>query len=160
MDYEKAIDFTGNVKKALEVARNVFIQHSFEIVDSSDSAIELTATGIAWTKWQIPLVGISKVRIYGTTRNVSIEAEFGGIRKTTRFTILLILGLAVFFLVTFGILFIAIQGQPADKIILISLAPFVPWPVIIPIMARFMKYRTSQALDALLHNMSVVGKQA
>lgn len=122
--------------------------------------MELIATGMPWSKSQVPLFGVSKVRILGTTGNLSIDAEFGGIRKTIKFVIFLILGLAVFFLVTFGILFTIIQGQPAGKIILISVAPFIPWPVIIPIMAKFMRWRTSRALDALLHNMIVLGKEA
>lgn len=160
MGYEKTIPFSGNLEKSLEVARNVFIQHSFEIVNSSNSTLELTGTFTLWTKGMDPLNGISKVSIRGTGSELSVEAEFGGIRKTVKYIAIFILGLAVFFLVTFGILFCVIQGQPANKIILICLAPFIPWPVIIPLMARFMKYRISRALDALLHNMSVVGKEA
>ena len=59
MDYEKTISFTGNLEKALETARNVFIRHSFQIVNNSSSAVELIGTGTIWIKGQDPLVGIS-----------------------------------------------------------------------------------------------------
>lgn len=158
MDYEKTIHFTGNMEKALEVARNVFIQHSFQIVNNTSLSLELIGTGTLWTKGQDPLVGVSKANIRGTGSNLSIEAEFGEIKKTMKYMVLFILGMAVFFLVVFGIVF-SMQGQPANKIILIALAPFAPWPIIIPLMGRWMKSRTSRALDVLLNNMVTLGKE-
>ena len=160
MDYEKTVPFSGNPEKALEVARNVFIQHSFEIVTNSNSAVELRGTRTLWVKGQDPLIGISKVNIRGSSDSLSIEADFGVVRKSVKYLALFIVGMAVFFLVTFGILFTIIQCEPASKTILLSLAPFVPWPILIPLIAKFMKFRTSRALDALLHNMAVVGKEA
>ncbi len=157
MDYEKAEPFSGNMEKALETAKNVFIQHNFQIVRDSDSEVELTGPGMLSSR-QNPLVGISRVCIRGTSGNISIEAEFGGIRKLTKYLVLFIVGMAIFFLVFFGII-LPKQGQPADKIILISLAPFIPWPVIIPLMYKWMKYRTSKVLDTLLTNMVTLGRE-
>ncbi len=157
MDYEKTMPFSGNMEKALEVAKNVFIQHNFQIVRDSDSEVELTGPGMLSSR-QNPLVGISRVCIRGTSGNISIEAEFGGIRKLTKYLVLFIVGMAIFFLVFFGII-LPKQGQPADKIILISLAPFIPWPVIIPLMAMWMKSRTAKSLDILTNNMIALGRE-
>ncbi len=157
MDYEKTMPFSGNMEKALEVAKNVFIQHNFQIVRDSDTEVELTGPGMLSSR-QNPLVGISRVCIRGTSGNLSIEAEFGGIRKLTKYLVLFIVGMAIFFLVFFGII-LPKQGQPADKIILISLAPFIPWPVIIPLMAMWMKSRTAKSLDILTNNMIALGRE-
>ncbi|MHC4394390.1 MAG: hypothetical protein ACYS1A_01925 [Planctomycetota bacterium] len=158
MDYEKTISFNGNLEKALETARNVFIQHSFQIVNDSSSAIELTGTGTMWLKGQDPLVGISRISIRGTGSEISVEAKFGGITKNIKYLIIFLLGMAVFFLVVFGVM-LHLQQQDVRMVLLIALGPLVPWPIVIPLMAKFMKRRTSRALDALLHNMTVLGKK-
>ena len=157
MDYEKTEPFSGNVGKVLEVAKNVFIQHNFQIVRDSDTEVEFTGPGMLSSR-QNPIVGISRICIRGTSGNLSIEAEFEGIRKLTKYLVFFIVGMAIFFVVFFGIIFPK-QGQPADKIILISLAPFTPWPVIIPLMYKWMKSRTSKALDRLLTNMVALGRR-
>lgn len=158
MDYEKTIPFSGDIKSVLEVVRNVFIQHSFQIVHTSESTLEMAGSGTMWTRGQAPLVGISKVSIRGAGSNLSIEAEFGGIRKAVVCMSLFILGLAVFFLIVFGIVF-SLQGLPFSRIIMIALVPLAPWPVLIPIIAKWLKSRNSRALDVLLNNMAYLGRQ-
>lgn len=158
MDYERTIPFSGDIKSVLEVARNAFIQHNFQIVHTSDSTLEMVGFGTIWARGQAPLVGISKVSIRGAAGNLSIEAEFGGIRKVVAYMALFILGLAVFFLIVFGIVF-SLQGMPLSKIIVIALAPLAPWPVLIPIIAKWLKSRTSRALDVLINNMAYLGRQ-
>jgi hypothetical protein len=156
MDYEKTEPLSGNMEKAFEVAKNVFIQHNFQIVRDSDTEVEFTGPGML-SSMQNPLVGISRVCIRGTSGNISIEAEFGGIRRLTKYLVFFIVGMAIFFLVFFGIMF-SKQGQPLNKIILLALAPFIPWPLIIPIMAIWMKSRTSKALNTLVKNMVALGR--
>jgi hypothetical protein len=157
MDYEKAEPFSGNMEKVLEVAKNVFIQHNFQIIRDSDTEVEFTGPGMLSSR-QNPIVGISRICIRGASGNISIEAEFGGIRKLTKYLVVFIAGMAVFFVVLFGILH-SKQGQPLNKTILISLSPFVPWPVLIPLIHIWMKSRTSKALDRLLTNMVVLGRE-
>ncbi len=157
MDYEKTEPFSGNMEKAFEVAKNVFIQHNFQIVRDSDSEVEFTGPGMLSSR-QNPLVGISRVCIRGTSGNISIEAEFGGIRRLTKYLVFFIVGMAIFFLVLFGIL-LSKQDQPLYKTILITLAPFIPWPILIPLIHIWMKSRTSKALDRLLTNMIILGRE-
>ncbi len=157
MDYEKTEPFSGNMEKAFEVAKNVLIQHNFQIVRDSDSEVEFTGPGMLSSR-QNPLVGISRVCIRGTSGNISIEAEFGGIRRLTKYLVFFIVGMAIFFLVLFGIL-LSKQDQPLYKTILITLAPFIPWPILIPLIHIWMKSRTSKALDRLLTNMIILGRE-
>lgn len=157
MDYEKTEPFSGNMEKVLEVAKNVFIQHNFQIVHHSDTEVEFTGPGMLSSR-QNPIVGISRICIRGASGNISIEAEFGGIRNLTKYLAFFITGMAIFFLVLFGIL-LPKQGQPLNKTILISLAPFIPWPVLIPLIHIWMKSRISKALDRLLTNMVTLGRE-
>ena len=156
MDYEKTEPFSGNMEKVLEVARNVFIQHNFQIVRNSDTEVEFTGPGMLSSR-QNPIVGISRICIRGASGNISIEAEFEGIRKLTKYLALFIVAMAIFFVVLFGILF-SKQGQPLNKTIVKSLAPFAPWPILIPLIHIWMKSRTSKALDRLLINMVALGR--
>jgi len=156
MSYEKTIHFDGNIGKALEVAINVFLPHGFTITKKTDEFIELTGPGTLWTQGQDSLIGISKVSVSGTNNELSIKAEFGGIWKTIKYLVIFIIGMSIFFLVFFGIMFNK-QGVSTHKFLL-SLAPFIPWPVVIPLMAIWMKSRTSHSLDALLNNMATLGK--
>ena len=68
MDYEKTEPFSGNVEKVLEVAKNVFIQHNFQIVRDSDTEVEFTGPGMLSSR-QNPIVGISRICIRGTSGN-------------------------------------------------------------------------------------------
>ena len=158
MDYNKTVSLSGSEEKALEVARNVFIQHGFEIVENSNSKLELRGTYQIWLKGQNPLVGVSRVRVQVAGSNLSVEADFGVIRKTTWCLIFFIVGLAAFMLIVFATVF-SLQGQPVRKILLLSLVPFAFWPVVIPLMAKFMKFRTTRALDVLVTNMATVARQ-
>lgn len=156
MDYQKTVPF-ANTEKAIRAVTGVFVQHGFQIVERSETAVELTGPGMISSR-QNPLVGISRIRICRTSGALSIEAEFGSIRRLLKYIGLFILGMGVFFLILFGILFTK-QGQPLSKIALIALAPFIPWPVIIPLMAVWLKSRTSRALDVLLSNVDYLWRQ-
>jgi len=157
MGYEKTIHFNGNTEKALEVARNTFLPLGFTIIKNTNECIELTGPGTFWTQGQNPLVGISKISVSRSGNELSINARFGGIHKTIKFLILFIIGMSIFFLVMFGLIFNR-QGTPFQRFFL-PLAPFIPWPAIIPLMAIFMKSRTSKSLDALLNNMATLAQQ-
>ena len=74
-----------------------------------------------------------------------------------RFMLSTIVGLAVLFLVLFGILF---HEKGLALVLAVSLGPLLPWPILLPVMAKTMKSRTVRALDSLLESMALVGKGA
>ncbi len=153
MNYQKTVSFSGNPRKAFEIAQNTFLPHGFQIANSSESILEVLGPGTLWTKGQDPMVGVSKACISAADGSISIKAELGGVTKAIKYLILFILGMAIFFILMFGFLFTVKQGQPINKTILMSIAPLIPWPVIIPLMAIWMKSRTCKALDTLMNNM-------
>ncbi|MHC4618630.1 MAG: hypothetical protein ACYTEQ_12860 [Planctomycetota bacterium] len=157
MDYEKTVPCTGDIEKAIEAARNVFIQHTFQIVNQSENAVELAGPGMLSSR-QDPLVGISRIRIFQSSGGLSVEAQFDSIRKLIKYIAVFIVVMGVFFVVLFAVLF-ARQGQPLGIIVLISLAPLAPWPVLLPLIMIWLKSRTSRALDVLLSNIAYLARQ-
>jgi hypothetical protein len=158
MDYERTEYFEGDLAKAVDVAKNTFLPNGFEIINSEQSTLEVANRSSLWGYNRHPLNGVSKACVCGGDGKITLKAEFGGVTKMIKYLILFILGMAVFFLVVFGLLFGLQQGQPVRKIFLMSLAPFAPWPVIIPLMGIWFKKRAYKALDTLLNNMVVLAK--
>ena len=158
MSYEKVIHFGGNIEKALEVARGTLLPHGFTVIENTERSVELAGPGSFLVKGQDPLVGVSRISISETNNELSIKAEFGGIHKTVKYMIIFIIGMAAFFLVLFGMI-LNKEGASTHKLLL-PLTPFIPWPVIIPLMAMWMRSRSSRALDALLSNMATLSQEA
>jgi len=150
MDYEKTMHFDGDTERAFEMAQKTLLPNGFSIVKNTDSSLELQGLSAYWTTGQNPLLGISKVSISKIGNELSIKAEFGGLRKLIKSLIIFILGMAVFFLILFGLLFAKRPGHEPFLILLI----FGPWVIIIPLIAKLMKSRICGSLDALLHNMT------
>jgi len=159
MKYEKTEQFEGDLAKAIDVAKNTFLPNGFEIINSSDSALAVVNRSGLWGYNQHPLNGVSKASISPSSAGITLRAEFGGVTKMIRYLSLFIGGMVVFFLLVFGIVFGLMQGQPASRIFQISLAPFIPWPIIIPLMGIWLRKRACRALDTLLSNMVALGKQ-
>lgn len=84
MDYEKTISFSGNAEKAIDVVTNTFIQHSFEIVSKSSTAIELMRDAMPRGSNVNPLAMISRVCVEIKDGCVSVGAEYGGVRKNSK----------------------------------------------------------------------------
>jgi hypothetical protein len=156
MDYQRTMPVADS-EKAVDAAANVLIQHSFRITEKSETAVELTGPGMISSR-QDPLVGISKIRISQSSGSLSVEAQFDSIRKLIKYLAAFIVVMGVFFLVLFAILFTR-QGQPVGIVVLISLAPLAPWPVLLPLIMRWLKSRTARALDVLLSNIDYLLRQ-
>jgi hypothetical protein len=158
MVYEKTVPFDGDVGQALDTAMNTILPHGFRIINRSDSTLEAVGPGTHWTKGQDPLVGVSKLSISGLGKEIRIDAQLGGVTKTVKYMILFIVAMAVFFLIWYAVTFGLRQGEDISKVLWMSLAPFVPWPAVIPLMTMWLKSRTCKALDTLEHNMVVLAK--
>ena len=155
MSYEKTIHFTGDTGKAFEVAKQILLPNGFSIVSNSESSLELRGSGSYWSTNQNPLMAISEISICKTGNELSVRAELGGLRRLIKCLCIFILGMAVFFLVLFGVLFAGQEQQ--ERIVYMSLLPLAPWPLIIPLMARFMKSRICRSLDSLVNNLATTG---
>jgi hypothetical protein len=159
MEYSKTVPFTGRASKALEVARSTFLPQGFQIVASNDYELRVTGPGINSTR-ENPLKGISAASIIASTSVIEMKATLGGVEKMKKFLIFFPLGMAVLFLIVFGVLALT---QPAFRhpwIFLIPILALSPWLFLAPLMARMIGRRTMQAIDTLLNNMVMVGNDS
>ena len=161
LTYERTEYFDGESSKALEIARNTFLPHGFEIIENDESSIEVAKHGFLIISSQNklnPIDLISNVRVSIDNRKITLYADLNGVKKFILYAGLFIAGMAVFFLALFGFIFVVKQNQPISKIILLSLAPLAPWPFLIPIMGAWYKKSVIKALDTLMNNMLILSK--
>jgi hypothetical protein len=158
MEYSKAVPFTGKAAKALEVARSTFLPQGFQLVASTDHELRVTWPGINSTR-ENPLKGISEASIIVRPSASAIEmmATLGGVRKMKRFLTFFPLGMALLFLIVFGVLALNLPDFRRPWIFLIPILALSPWIFIAPLMARAIEKRTVQAIDTLLNNMVMLG---
>jgi len=153
MNYEKTITFTGEPAAALDIAKNTFLPNGYLISESTDNSITLKGNNLFWLQQQNnPLIGISKVNIRVENSTVSLKAELGNITKVIIFLIAFIVVLALLTVIIFAIVFAGKENGP--NVILLSLLPLAPWPVLAPLIFFFLKYRTCKALDILVNNIT------
>ena len=160
LTYERTEHFDGETAKAMEIARNTLLPHGFEIIQSNESYLELANNSFPWGRNPNPIRMISSAHISFGNGEITLRAELNNIKKIFLYLCLFIIGMAVFFIVTFGIVFVLKQHQPINKIVFLSLAPLAPWPFIIPIMSIWFKRAAHQTLDTLMNNMLSVSQSS
>ena len=154
IDYDREVpcaDHQG--PKALEFSLNVFLQHGFSIVKKNTTGFELQGPGMVSSR-QNPLLGISRLMCFLQGHHLILKAEFGGIRKLRKIMIFFLCALALFFVVLFTIL---LRDRPSFNWWL-PLAPFLPWPFLLPIMVKVFFSRTRRALDVLIKNALAIAE--
>lgn len=164
-EYSKTAPFVGHPAKALDVARTTFMSQGFQIVASSNDELRVTGPGLNSTK-ENPLKGVSEASIIIRASAIEIKAMLGGTQKLSKFLRLFPLGMALFFLLVTGIVFGVIALTLSEFrqwwiFLIAALVPVLalsPWLFLSPIMVRWIEKRTVQALDTLLNNMLVMGK--
>ncbi|HEY7086495.1 MAG TPA: hypothetical protein VH518_00320 [Tepidisphaeraceae bacterium] len=84
-----------------------------------------------------------------------MQAELGGVRRMIIFLCALIIGIE---LVSGAVLGVVLwrKMQPLVLAALV-LGPVLPWAVLIPLIGRWMKRRTTGAIDTLLTNAATIG---
>jgi hypothetical protein len=160
--YERTENFDGEPSKAIEIVQNTLLPHGFEIVKNAESYFEVFMSKFnlfTSGKQNInPIKLISKASVSIDNGEITLYAELNGVKKFILYASLFILSMAVFFLVTFGIVFTQKLHLPMSKIALLSLAPLTPWPFLIPLMGVWYKNNAIKALDTLMNNMLSVSK--
>ena len=171
-EYSKTVPFAGHTAKALDAARTTFMNQGFQIIASSDDELRVTGPGLNSTK-ENPLKGVSEASIIIRASAIEMKAILGGTEKLSKFLRIFPLGLALFFLlaigITFGVIALA-KGLTLPELrqwwwigLIAFLAPALalsPWIFLSPIMIRWIENRTVQAIDTLLNNMAVMGKDS
>lgn len=162
VDYEKSVEFGGDPARALEVARDVFVQKGFRIVELSDSGFEVTGGRGIVTRFN-PLDGASRVRMTVIGRELLLQVNLGRIRQKwyLHFMILYLPISSLLYFATLMIFYWEIGRSRSSNLFLVELIlpwPFIlPWLYIIPFATRIKRRRTLQALETLLHNAAMIG---
>jgi hypothetical protein len=156
MEYSKTVPFTGRASKALEVARSTFLPQGFQVVASNDYELRVTGPGINSTR-ENPLKGISAASIITGPSAIEMKATLGGVEKMKKFLIFFPLGMAVLFLIVFGVLALTLPAFRHPWIFLIPILALSPWLFLAPLMSRMIGRRTIEAIDTLLNNMVMLG---
>ena len=157
MEYSKTVPFEGHGAKALDVARSTFVGQGFQIVANSDDELRVTGPGISSTR-ENPLRGVSEASIIIRASAIEIKAMLGGAQKMKTFLRLFPLGLALFFLFAFGVLAWRLPEFRQWWIFLIPLFALSPWLFLAPLMGRSIERKTIRAVDTLLSNMMMLGR--
>lgn len=148
IDYEKEVRCGKDCGPSLlTFSLNVFIQHGFAVVKKDATGYEIQGPGMISSR-QSPLLGISRLMCFLQNNHLILKAEFGAIRKLRKLMLLLLAALALSLTIFFAVLF---HDRPNYNPWL-PLAPFIPWPFLIPLMVRVFFRRTQRALDTLINN--------
>jgi hypothetical protein len=161
VDYEKAVDFAGDGCSALEVARGALMQVGFEVSPIKDDAFRAEYSGFFDTR-RNPLLAASTIVITARGGRLALGADLGGIRKLKKFLFVFIGGMALLFLVGFGAFLLpqVLEGRLHPAMFAVPVAPFAPWPVLIPLILKATRARALKALDTLLGNIRTIGEEA
>ena len=156
-EYSKTVPFTGQTAKALDTARTTFMSQGFQIVASSNNELRVTGPGLNSTK-ENPLKGVSEASIIVRAPTIEIKAMLGGSQMLKRFLWIFPLGMALLFLTVFGVIAWIVPDFRQPWIFLIPVLALSPWLFLSPVIVRWIEKRTIQAVDTLLNNMVVMGK--
>jgi hypothetical protein len=158
MEYSKTVPFTGEAAKALEVARSTFLPQGFQLVSSTDYELRVTGPGINSTR-ENPLKGITEalIVIRPSASAIEMRATLGGVEKMKKFLTFFPLGMAILFLLVFGVLALTVPALRNPLFFLIPILALSPWLFLAPWMSRMIGRRTTQAIDTLLNNMVMLG---
>ena len=148
MDYTLSVPCSGSISAAVETARLQFIANGFRLDQPSETELIATGEGMYSTK-RNPIVGVSHARITVTSDSVDIVAKLGGVKLMQRFLYIFPPALAG----CLALIFACIPSFPRHAP-LMAFLPVVPWIIISPLMARWIRTRTTKALDTLAYNMT------
>lgn len=156
MDYCKTIAAGSNGEAAVAHIENIFLQRGYAIESKSERAVELKQTVFPINN-NDPINAISRIHIESTGDEVAIRAELKGFDKLFKIISFMIIGMAALFVILFGFI-IPMPGKSVTTRILLSILPFAPWPVLLPLMNKFCKARAAKSLDTIINNAATIAK--
>ncbi len=157
MEYSKTVPFAGRGSKALDVARSTFVGQGFQIVADGDDELRVRGPGLNSTR-DNPLKGVSDASIIIRASAIEFKAILGGAQKLKTFVRVFPLCMALFFLTAFGVLAWFLPVFRHWWIFLIPLPALSPWLFLAPMIGRSIEKKTVQAVDTLLSNMLITGR--
>ena len=131
---------------------DTFSDQGYKIEKKTDSILELVQIVAPNSNRSNSITGVSKfsATVHGET--LSVKADLSGYKRLFTFLGIMILGLAVLFIVLFGIIV-----RPGNKTfvetVILAVLPLCPWPILLPLMYKLAVSRTVKQLNVLLNNV-------
>jgi hypothetical protein len=151
MPYTTSVTVDGPPQKAVTVLRDALLANAFTITEASQTGFTAIGPGMNSTN-QNAIRGVSKATFHAEGKAIHVTAELGGAAWIGRFAIFFPLGLGVVWAIAFGMLW---WPKHRDAVI-VPLLVAAPWLLLGPLMARMVRRRTEQAIEALLQSAASI----
>ena len=150
MDYSTSAILNVSPDAAIATACSLFMANGFKVEQPSATEIIAIGPGMQSTS-ENAIFGVTRAEISVSSDRVYIHTELGGVQTMRKFLYIFppALGASLF------LSFFAFMDGPW-YVIFVGFAPIFPWVVISPMMVRWIKKRTTKAVDVLAHNISNV----
>ncbi|MES9944410.1 MAG: hypothetical protein ABW080_05590 [Candidatus Thiodiazotropha sp.] len=160
MNYERSENFTGEPKRAIEMAQAVFIQSGYKILDVSDSGITAKHEGgFVKTQSGNAIYGASPITLSVSENRLNVSAGYDGIEKAKKFITRLLIGLAIVLALGMGIPFAILFEERWPLLLALGLGvgiPLIQLPIHLYVTPLIMRKRADKALDTLIHNITML----
>jgi hypothetical protein len=154
MHYTKTVDFNGNVSAAFLVVTAALTVGGFRLIAQDGRSLEFTRARCGSSR-DTPLAGARQIKLTGGSRQLSLEAELGGVSRSIRWIAPLVAGLAAAGLIAFTSLTHR-GGQMSDEKIFAPIA--IGLAGVIPLLIAASGKRTKRALDTLVENAAMAAR--
>jgi hypothetical protein len=153
MEHITSSSFKGSPEKVFGLITTVFTSNGYNLASRDAQTLRFESEARAGLS-RIPMLGASTVMFSIEGERLTMRADMGGVRKMGTLIILLPVALAAILLAIFGILF----GELGPRFIaIVSLGPVLPWVLLAPLLIRWLKNRSAEALDRLLESIVKAG---
>ncbi len=154
-DFRYSVPYRGDGTRAMAVAQAAFAQAGFRVERMTATELRVVGPGMRGARVD-PLRGATLAGVTIGGGEIRVEAALGGAVWVQRLLGLLLGGMAVLFLVGFGIAWAVLPSLRAFAWIwFFVLLPFLPWVGLGPVLALAVRRAGEGALRNLVDNMAV-----
>ena len=152
-DFTHRVAFSGSPEKALAAAEAAFLQAGFKIATRSSGELRAVSPGMRGKRVD-PLRGATIAAVTVGGGEIRVDAVLGGAAWVRTVMLLSLAGVAVVFVVGFGIAWALIPAlRDFPWIWFLLLFPILPWIGMGPVLARAVRRAGEEALQALAAGM-------
>jgi len=153
MQFIASVAVEGPPQRAVSMLRDALIANAFTITEAGQTGFKATGPGMTSTN-QNAIRGVSTATVRAEGNVIHVAAELGGAAWIGRFAVLFPLSLGVLLAMVFGMLW---WPKHRDAVI-VPLLVAAPWLLLGPLMARTVRRRTEQAIEALLQSAASISR--
>jgi hypothetical protein len=147
IQYNKTIQFAGDVDAAMTMAKTIFGLNGFNLNQTGLGRLCLTGPGMTSTK-QNPILGLSRGELTFTGEALELTGELGGVAFMKKFLYLFPPALVVVMMVIF------MFTNPDQPVGFTPLWSVVPWIVLSPVLSKYIQKKTEDAIATTLDSIS------